>query len=92
MSFTITRKLEQVPSYQMLWKLAEENHVCLTGNERNGSFSCRGMEGDYEFGAGGIQGIGKMVIQGRSSRAKTTAPWLVSMAMATGRAPKRFSS
>jgi hypothetical protein len=56
MSFTITRKLEQLPSYQMLSKLAEQNHVRLTGNERNGSFSCRGMEGDYEFGAGGIQG------------------------------------
>ena len=56
MSFTITRKLEQVPSYQMLSKLAEQNQVRLTGNERNGSFSCRGIEGDYQFRADGIQG------------------------------------
>ncbi len=56
MSFMITRMLEQVPSYQMLSNLAEQNQVRLTGNERNGSFSCRGMEGHYEFGAGGNQG------------------------------------
>ena len=28
----------------------------LTGNERTGSFSCRGVEGDYEFGEDGIRG------------------------------------
>ena len=40
----------------MLCKLAEQNHVCLTGNERTGSFSCRGVEGDYEFGEDCIRG------------------------------------
>ena len=40
----------------MLCKLAERYHVCLTGNERTGSFSCRGVEGDYEVGEDGIHG------------------------------------
>jgi hypothetical protein len=56
MSFTITRNLEQLPSYPMLCKLAEQNHVRVTGNERTGSFSCRDVEGDYEFGEDGIHG------------------------------------
>lgn len=56
MSFTITRNLKQLPSYPMLCKLAEHNHVHVTGNERTGSFSGRGVEGDYEFGADGIHG------------------------------------
>jgi hypothetical protein len=56
MSFTITRKLEQPPSYPMLRTLAEQNHAHVTGNERTGSFSCRGVEGDYEFGEAGIHG------------------------------------
>jgi hypothetical protein len=40
----------------MLCKLAEQNHVRVTGNEHTGSFSCRGVEGDYEFGEDGIHG------------------------------------
>ena len=40
----------------MLCKLAEQNHVRLTGNERAGSLSCRGVEGDYEFSEAGIHG------------------------------------
>jgi hypothetical protein len=34
----------------MLYKLAEQNHVRVTGNEHTGSFPCRGVEGEYEFG------------------------------------------
>ena len=49
MSFTITRNLEQLPSYSMLRKLAEQNHICVTGNERAGSFTFRGGVGAYEF-------------------------------------------
>jgi hypothetical protein len=56
MSFTITRNLEQLPSYSRLCELAEQNHVQVTGNEQNGSFSCHGVEGDYVFGEGGIRG------------------------------------
>ena len=56
MSFTITRNLEQRPSYAMLCKLAEQNHVHVTGNERTGSFSSQGVEGNYEFGEDRIQG------------------------------------
>ena len=56
MSFTITRNLEQIPSYPVLCNLAEQNHACLTGNERTGSFSFRGLEGDYEFGEDNIHG------------------------------------
>jgi hypothetical protein len=40
----------------MLCKLAEQNHVRVTGNEHTGSFSGRGVEGDYEVGADGIHG------------------------------------
>lgn len=40
----------------MLCKLAEQNHVRVIGNERTGSFSCRGLEGDYEVGDDGIHG------------------------------------
>ena len=56
MSFTITRNLERVVSYSMLCKLAEQKHVHITGNEFTGSFSCRGVEGNYEWGEYGIQG------------------------------------
>ena len=56
MSFTIIRNLEQLPTYPMLCKLAEQNHVRVTGNEHTGSFSSRGVEGDYEFGEAGIHG------------------------------------
>ena len=56
MSFTITRNLERVVSYSMLCKLAEQKRVHVTGNEFTGSFSCRGVEGDYQFGADGIHG------------------------------------
>jgi hypothetical protein len=34
----------------MLCKLAEQNHVRVTGNEHTGLFSCRGVEGNYKFG------------------------------------------
>ena len=40
----------------MLCKLAEQNHVRVTGNEHTGSFSCGGVEGDYQFGEDGIHG------------------------------------
>ena len=56
MSFTIIRDLDPLPSYPMLCKLAEQHHVRVTGNERTGSFSCRGVEGDYEFGEAGLRG------------------------------------
>jgi hypothetical protein len=56
MSFTITRNLEQLPSYPMLCNLAEKYHVRVSGNEHTGSFSCRRVEGDYEFGADGLRG------------------------------------
>jgi len=56
MSFTITRNLEQLPSYSMLRKLAEQNDVRLTGDERTGSFASQGVEGNYEFGEDGIHG------------------------------------
>ena len=52
----MTRKLEQLPSYPMLRKLAEQNHVRLTGNEHTGSLSCRGVKGNYEFSEDGIHG------------------------------------
>jgi hypothetical protein len=56
MSITITRNLERLPSYPMLSKLADQNHVCITGDERAGTFSGRGVDGDYEFGEEGIHG------------------------------------
>jgi hypothetical protein len=56
MSFTITRNLEQLPGYPMLRKLAEQNHINVTGNERTGSFSGRGVEGVYEFAEDSIHG------------------------------------
>jgi hypothetical protein len=56
MSFTIIRNLEALPSYPMLCKLAEQNHVRVAGNEHAGSFSGRGVEGDYEFGADRLHG------------------------------------
>ncbi len=40
----------------MLWKLAEQNHVHVTGNERTGSFSGRGVAGDYAFGEPAVRG------------------------------------
>ena len=40
----------------MLCKLAGQNQVHVAGNERAGSFSCRGVEGNYEFGAEDIRG------------------------------------
>jgi hypothetical protein len=56
MSFTITRDLEQLPSYPMLCKLADQNDVRVTGHEQAGSFSGRGVAGNYEFGKTGIHG------------------------------------
>jgi hypothetical protein len=56
MSFTIIKNFEQLPSYPMLCKLAEQNSVRVTGDEINGSFSGHGMEGDYKFGDAGIHG------------------------------------
>lgn len=56
MSFTIRRKLEQVPSHATLCKLAEQNHIRITGDERTGSFSGRGVAGDYQLGDDGSQG------------------------------------
>ena len=54
MSFTIIKNLEQLPSYPMLRKLAEQNGVVVTGNEQAGLFSGRGVEGDYQFGEDAI--------------------------------------
>lgn len=56
MSFTITRSLELPPSHSRLAKLAEKMHVHVSGDERSGSFSGRGVEGNYEFDAGGLRG------------------------------------
>jgi hypothetical protein len=56
MSFTIIKNLEQLPSYLMLCKLAEQHRVNVTGNEHTGSFSCRGVEGDYAIEEDGIRG------------------------------------
>ena len=56
MSFTITKKLDQLPSYQILRKLAEQNQVCVTGNEQAGSFSRGEIEGDYELAENGLRG------------------------------------
>jgi hypothetical protein len=56
MAFTITRNLERLPSYSLLCKLAEQKHVHVTGNEFSGAFSCRGVDGDYQFGTEGIHG------------------------------------
>jgi len=56
MSFTITRNLEQLPSYPMLRKLAGQNHISVTGDERTGSFAGRGVTGDYEFAEDRIHG------------------------------------
>ena len=40
----------------MLRKLAAQNQINITGSERAGSFSCRGVTGDYEFGEAGLRG------------------------------------
>ena len=56
MLFTIIRNLEALPSYPLLYRLAEQNHVRVTGNEHTGSFSGREVEGDYEFGEDGLHG------------------------------------
>ena len=40
----------------MLYKLAEQNHVRVTGNEHTGSFSGPDVEGDFQFGEDGIRG------------------------------------
>jgi hypothetical protein len=56
MSFTIIKNLEQLPSYPVLCRLAEQHHVCVTGDEHSGSFSCRAVEGDYAFGSDGLRG------------------------------------
>ena len=40
----------------MLCKLAEQNRVHVTGNERAGSFSGRGVAGAYEFSEDRIHG------------------------------------
>ncbi|MBE0541662.1 MAG: hypothetical protein IH623_09775 [Verrucomicrobia bacterium] len=55
-SFTITRKIEQLPSYPMLCKLAAQNAVKITGDERAGSFSSGGVAGDYKFGPDCLHG------------------------------------
>ena len=56
MSFKITRNIEQLPSYALLCKLAEQNQVRVTGNEHTGSFLGQGVEGDYQFGEDSIHG------------------------------------
>jgi hypothetical protein len=56
MSFTIIRNFEQLPSYPMLCKLAGQNMVRVVGNEQIGSFSCDGVEGEYEFSQDAMRG------------------------------------
>lgn len=56
MSFTLTQPLEQLPSYPLLCKLAEQNNVRVIGDEHAGSFSHRGVDADYELDAKGIHG------------------------------------
>ena len=56
MPFTITSKLEQVPSYPWLCELAHHNQVQVTGDERRGSFSSRDVGGDYAFEGAGLRG------------------------------------
>jgi hypothetical protein len=56
MALTIIKALQQTASYPMLRKVAEENHVQVTGDERVGTFSCRGVEGCYEFRDDGLHG------------------------------------
>ena len=56
MSFTITSKIERLPSYPTLRALAERNQVQVTGNERSGSFSSCDVGGKYEFDETGLRG------------------------------------
>ena len=56
MLFTISRKLDQLPSYPTLRKLAEQSKVSVLGNEHVGSFSSSGVEGTYEFREQDIRG------------------------------------
>jgi hypothetical protein len=56
MPITIIRPLEQLPSYPVLCKLAEKHHVRVSGDEHAGSFSCGGLEGNYEIRDDGIRG------------------------------------
>jgi hypothetical protein len=56
MSFTIIKSLGQLPSYPVLCELAEQHHVRVIGNEHTGSFSSRGVEGDYAADGPGIRG------------------------------------
>lgn len=56
MSFTITSKLEQVPSYPWLCELAHHNQIQITGDERRGSFSSRDGGGEYAFDETGLHG------------------------------------
>jgi len=56
MSLTITKRIEQLPSFPTLRKLADQNSVSINGDECSGSFALRGVAGNYTFGLGGIQG------------------------------------
>jgi len=56
MAFTILRTLEQTTNYQMLRKVAEEYQVQVMGDERAGTFSCRGVEGGYQCRENVLQG------------------------------------
>jgi hypothetical protein len=56
MSFTITKRLEQLPSYSALCKLAVENQISVVGDEHTGSFSGQGLQGDYQFGERSMKG------------------------------------
>jgi hypothetical protein len=40
----------------MLCKLAEQHHIHITGDERTGSFSGRGVEGDFQISEQNIRG------------------------------------
>ena len=56
MSFTIVENLDQLPSYPLLCRLAEQNRIRITGDELAGSFLGREVAGDYEFGGDAIRG------------------------------------
>lgn len=56
MPFTITKNLEEIPSYPVLCKLAEQHQVQLTGDEHAGTFSFRGGEGNYTFREASLRG------------------------------------
>ncbi len=56
MPFTIVKTVQGLPSYAGLVRVAEKNHVRLTGDDQVGSFAGHGVAGDYAFSPNGIHG------------------------------------